>query len=279
MTHGHHPHTGVEVKSSVSNESAEQFASRMKAIQQRASEVLVKAKDAMKRKYDQHKRESRNYQIGDWVYIDATHLRTDRPTKKFEDKRYGPFQIEKKVGAAAYQLKLPRKWKAIHPVFNEVQLSPANAPIFPNQKRPAVVVPELLDKEKEPEEILDSKVVRGGLQYLVKWQSLPRSENTWEKRASLLPTYKPLIDMFHRNNPTAARVPTILIPPLAQQARSLRNEYGDTYNADSWDYWDRVWTSWKENPTPVQRYLAYYTSRGLDAREGGNVTNHARKSA
>ena len=279
MTHGHHPHTGVEVKSSVPNESAEQFASRMKAIQQRASEALVKAKDAMKRKYDQHKRESRNYQIGDWVYIDATHLRTDRPTKKFEDKRYGPFQIEKRVGAAAYQLKLPRKWKAIHPVFNEVQLSPANAPAFPNQKRPAVVVPELLDKEKEPEEILDSKVVRGGLQYLVKWQSLPRSENTWEKRASLLPTYKPLIDMFHRNNPTAARVPTILIPPISQQARSLRNEYGDTYNADSWDYWDRVWTSWKENPTPVQRYLAYYTSRGLDAREGGNVTNHARKSA
>ncbi|KAJ8462152.1 hypothetical protein ONZ51_g11083 [Trametes cubensis] len=122
MTHGHHPHTGMEVKSSVPNESAEQFASRMKAIQQRASEALVKAKDAMKRKYDQHKRESRNYQIGDWVYIDATHLRTDRPTKKFEDKRYGPFQMEKKVGAAAYQLKLPRN---LQPRASIYALTPA----------------------------------------------------------------------------------------------------------------------------------------------------------
>ncbi|RPD71344.1 hypothetical protein L226DRAFT_538217 [Lentinus tigrinus ALCF2SS1-7] len=75
------------------------------------------------------------------------------------------FQVQAKVGSSAYQLKLPRQWKAIHPVFNEALLSPAYRPEFPNQEPMEVTAPDVIDTVPEPEEILDSKVVRGGLQY------------------------------------------------------------------------------------------------------------------
>ncbi|KAI8983297.1 hypothetical protein BD414DRAFT_418450, partial [Trametes punicea] len=70
-------------------------------------------------------------------------------------------------------LKLPRKWKAIHNVFNEVQLVLAHSSEFPNQQKPEVAIPDILNHTKELEQILDLKVIRGGLQYLVKYKELP----------------------------------------------------------------------------------------------------------
>ncbi|KAJ3007050.1 hypothetical protein NUW54_g3696 [Trametes sanguinea] len=270
MTHGHHPYTGVETHKPLKNETAEQFAKRMKTISQQASAALSIAKEAMKRKYDRHRREPQDYRPGDLVYVDSFHIRTDRPSKKLEDKRYGPFQILEKIGASAYRLKLPRKWKAIHNVFNEVQLLPAHPPEFPNQPRPEVAIPDILDSTKEPEEILDSKVVRGGLQYLVKWKGLPRSENTWEKRTDLVRSHKSLLDTFHRENPTAPRMPTIVVPPRADNRAILRAPNWEWYSTDSWKHWDSQYGKWK-----LRQFFGRlrYASRGLDAREGGNVTN------
>ncbi|OJT15194.1 Transposon Tf2-12 polyprotein [Trametes pubescens] len=122
MTHGREAFTGVETKKTVAAEEAEQFAARMKRISEQAAAALKVAKDTMKRKYDKHRRESIPYNIGDWVLLDSFHISSDRPNKKLEDKRYGPFQIQEKVGRGAYRLKLPKQWKAIHPVFNEVLL-------------------------------------------------------------------------------------------------------------------------------------------------------------
>lgn len=148
MNHGHHPYTGVGTRVEAKNESAGQYAQRMKAISEQASDALGVAKAAMKRQYDQHRREAQDYRTGDWVYLDSFHITTDQPRKKLEDKRYGPFQIIKKIGASAYELKLPRKWKAIHPVFNEVLLTRANPPTFPNQRKPDVHLPEVLDHQQ-----------------------------------------------------------------------------------------------------------------------------------
>ena len=116
MTHGREPYTGVETRKEVKTEVAEQFASRLKRIQEEAGAALTIAKDVMKRNYDRHKRAAREYQEGNWVYLDAYNITTDRPSKKLDDKRYGPFQIEAKVGMSAYRLKLPKAWKGIHPV-------------------------------------------------------------------------------------------------------------------------------------------------------------------
>lgn len=211
MTHGREPYTGVETRKEVKTEAAEQFASRMKQIQEEAGAALTIAKDVMKRNYDRHKRAARVYEEGAWVYLDAYNITTDRPSKKLDDKRYGPFQIERKVGAGAYRLKLPKTWRSIHPVFNEALLWPAHEPEFPNQvsDRP---IPNLTTSAEEPEEILDSRVKRGRLTYLVRWKGKPLYEATWEHRSDLLKSCKNLLDAFHAENPQAPRMPTIRIP-------------------------------------------------------------------
>ena len=127
--------------------------------------------------------------------------------KKLEDKRYGPFTIIKKVGRSAYQLQLPKTWKTLHPVFNEVVLSPYTPPAFPSQQKELPPPPEIINDQEEyiVEEIMDSKLERGKLKYLVKWKGYPREEWTWEPRENLLEHAKASVNAFHRKHPNAPR--------------------------------------------------------------------------
>ncbi|KAL7281156.1 hypothetical protein ACG7TL_004464 [Trametes sanguinea] len=210
MTHGRHPYTGVETAGPVKTESVSQFVARMEEIQREASAAIKIAQEAMKRSYDRKRGPAREYRAGDWVYLEAYNIHTERPTKKMEDRRYGPFRVAELVGKSAYRLDLPPKWKRIHPVFNEVLLTPAHAPAFPNQVRD-LPIPDLVAPEAEPEEILDSKFQSGTVVYYVKWKNRARAEATWEPRT---PELAPLITAFHRRFPTAPRMPFIRIPPV-----------------------------------------------------------------
>ena len=78
----------------------------------------------MKGSYDKHAQPTIEYANGDKVYLEVTNLKSHRPSRKLDDKRYGPFEVLKKIGKSAYKLRLPDTWPAIHPVFNEVYLSP-----------------------------------------------------------------------------------------------------------------------------------------------------------
>lgn len=90
--------------------------------------------------------------------LDRRNISTTRPTKKFADKWYGPFNVIEKIGAAAYKLKLLSTWNRVHPVFNEVLLKRYIRPAFSSQEKPAPPPPVLIDNEEEYEidEILDS---------------------------------------------------------------------------------------------------------------------------
>ena len=124
-----------------------------------------------------------------------------------------PFTILEKVGRSAYKLDLPISWiqKRIHPVFNEVLLTPYVTPRFGNQVQLPPPPPELVDGEEEyeVEAVLDSrwhKVGRGrqDLQYLVKWKGYGPEENTWEPAANLEHARRRIGD-FHRQFPNAPK--------------------------------------------------------------------------
>jgi hypothetical protein len=78
-------------------------------------------------------------------------------------------------------LALPTQW-SIHPVFHINLLTPYRETIThgPNYQRP---LPDLVDGEEEysVEKILDSRKFgrRRRLQYLVKWEGYPDSDNMW----------------------------------------------------------------------------------------------------
>ena len=52
------------------------------------------------------------------MWLETTHIPIDRPSRKLDHKRVGPFEILEKIGAASYRLKLPITWRRIHPVFH-----------------------------------------------------------------------------------------------------------------------------------------------------------------
>jgi hypothetical protein len=200
---GMHPRKGGEPRREVKTEAAEVFATRMKKTREEAQSALNKAAMEMAKYYDEHRAETPEYKVGDKVYLDGANITTDRPAKKLEDRRYGPFQITEKVGTRAYKLKLPQTWK-IHPVFNVVKLRPYHPPETSVQQKPPPPPPVLVEgvKQYEVEAILDSRMRRGRLQYLVKWLGYPREESSWESESNVRDSGD-LVRDFHRQHPNA----------------------------------------------------------------------------
>ena len=97
----------------------------MRKIREEAVAALEMAASDMKRYYDEGRQDAPEYQVGDRVYLEGSNISTNRPSKKLDDRQYGPFPVVAKVGQHAYKLQLPPTWRWIHPVFNTVLLRPA----------------------------------------------------------------------------------------------------------------------------------------------------------
>ena len=132
LMHGHHPHTAEVTTTSTSNKSATEFVQRMHQIRSNASSALSRAADAMKRYYDHHRNEAVRYHIGDLVWLEATNIPSQRPSKKLDDRRLGPYAIDGQVGSSSYRLRLPGSTGRCHGTFHESLLRPFKPPVFPS---------------------------------------------------------------------------------------------------------------------------------------------------
>ena len=96
--------------------------------------------------------------------------------------------------------------KRLHPVFNVVKLTNAPTdPIVGRRTRPPPP-PELVDGEEEyiVERILDSRMHRRRLQYLVEWEGYGTEGNTWEEAGNVSNALEKVAE-FHASNPAAPR--------------------------------------------------------------------------
>lgn len=108
INHGRHPYKGTKPDfTDVRNETAAEFTKRMTEIHHETESALRLSAETMKKYYDQRRQPSIKYKKGDKVYLEGLNLTMTRPMTKLSNKRYGPFTIEKQVGAASYKLKLP----------------------------------------------------------------------------------------------------------------------------------------------------------------------------
>ncbi|MBW0481696.1 hypothetical protein O181_021411 [Austropuccinia psidii MF-1] len=83
---------------------------------------------------------------------------------------------------------LPSQWKSIHPVFHISLLEPVNTSTIPNQNQeppPRVIIED--EEEWEVSQILDSKLKRGKLWYLVEWKGFSQDpeRSIWEPNEKL----------------------------------------------------------------------------------------------
>ncbi|MBW0547328.1 hypothetical protein O181_087043, partial [Austropuccinia psidii MF-1] len=86
------------------------------------------------------------------------------------------------VSTHAYHLKIPSQWKSNHPVFHIFLLEPVKTSKIPNWQQeapPPIIIEE--EEEWEVSQILDSKLKRGKLWYLVEWKvfSQDSERSTW----------------------------------------------------------------------------------------------------
>jgi len=93
----------------------------------------------------------------------------------------------------------------IHPVFHVSLLEPYKESTLPGRvQEPPPPIEIDGDEEFEVSEILDSRIHRRRLEYLVHWQGYDVSERTWEP-ASNLENAPEMIQEFHRQYPRKPR--------------------------------------------------------------------------
>lgn len=143
-----------------------------------------------------------NFEVEQEVWLEGDKLHTTHPTAKLALKRHGPFTITQKVGNVNYWLKLPPQWQ-IHNLFHASKITPykETEAYSPNYAKPP---PDLVDGEQqyEVEAVVQSKVDKGLLYYLVKWARWPGSDNTWQRPHDLENAREALIK-FHEEYPDA----------------------------------------------------------------------------
>ena len=59
----------------------------------------------------------RIFKVGDWVIVNAKHIKTRHLTKKLDYKLRGKFRFKRLIGTNAYESELPPSTSKIHPVF------------------------------------------------------------------------------------------------------------------------------------------------------------------
>jgi len=204
---GQHPRMGFEPDQLPSRvEAVNEFTDRMKATLEEAKSALAKAKDDMAQYYNRRRSPAPFFTLGDMVYLDSEDIQTTRPSRKLSHHRLGPYPVESRIGRHAYRLILPPSMRRLHPVFNVVKLTLASDDPIPGRRQVPPPPPELVDGEEEylVEKILNSRMFRRKLQYLVKWEGYGVEHNTWEYSENVDNAPEKVAE-FHARNPAAPR--------------------------------------------------------------------------
>jgi transposase InsO family protein len=156
--------------------AAEEHIKQLVQVQEEVLSSLHMAKERMKAG---NNNVLPNFNIGDKVWLDAKNIHTQRPSKKLDHQRLGPFKITEQISPAAYRFELPASMK-VHNVFYIGKLSPYRVdPIRVPPPPPAIETPTGEDNIQEVEKIIDGKREHGKWKYLVKWVGFGPEENEW----------------------------------------------------------------------------------------------------
>ena len=197
---GFHPKFTINLRSpSTSVPATKALAETLQSHHSDLIESIKSTQNHQARYYNaKHKRIE--FSVGDKVWLSSLNISTQRPSKKLDWKRLGPFTVIERIGTQAYRLQLPASMK-VHPMFHVSLLEPYQLSTIPDHTRPLpspIVVKS--ESEYEVEEILDSKYHYKRLFYLVKWKGYNPCDNSWEP-TSFVKNAPHLIKAFHAKYP------------------------------------------------------------------------------
>ena len=115
-------------------ETVNKFIERMRTAIDEAKSTICKAQNNMKRYYNRCRTPALAFNPGNKVFLNASDIRTTRPSQKLLHRWLGLFIVEWRIGPMAYCLKLLHWMKQLHPVFNIVKLTLAPDDLITGQK-------------------------------------------------------------------------------------------------------------------------------------------------
>lgn len=202
-TRGYEANTSISpTRQQPKMEKFEEYAQRMARVREEAECALKKAAEEMKKFYDR-KHKPEEYAVGDQVWLETTNINTDRPKKKLDHKRLGPFRITQKLSNVVYKLDLPSSWR-IHPVFHVSKLRRYTSDPY-GRALPRVTL-HVRGDNWEASSITRSRLLNGRLEYLVSWR-LPEGNyhELWELESRMINDAPDKVKQFHREHPSAPR--------------------------------------------------------------------------
>ena len=150
---------------------------------------------------DQHKGSAPEYKVGDKVWLRMKDIKINCPSCKLAERQLGPFEIVKVIFPNAVKLKLPTSFK-IYDVINVSRVRLYKPPVVGQRVTPPEAIEVEGNPEYEVEEVLNSRLKKRKLEYLVKWSGYTDDYNTWEPESNLTNSKK-VINNFHKSNPSA----------------------------------------------------------------------------
>ena len=187
---------GIESQRAEKSEPAKEFAEWMKEIYEEAGAALSKAHNNMTHYADQYRGSAPEYKVGNKVWLSTKDIKINCPSWELAEQQLGPFEIVKIISLNAVKLKLPVSFK-IHNVINVSWIQSYRPPIAGQH----VTLPEAVEVKDAPEykveEVLNSRLKQGKLEYLVKWSGYTDDHNTWEPKSNL-DNSKEAINNFHK---------------------------------------------------------------------------------
>jgi hypothetical protein len=196
--HGYHPRLSISLpRTNKNSNSADDRVRRLHDVHQEMKFNIALAQESHEYYYNKKVIQPPIYKIGDKVWLSSKNIHSKRPTGKLDHKRLGPFSISDIIGSRSYKLNLPPTMK-IHPVFHVNLLEPYIQDKIPG-RLPQPIPPVQVDshQEYEVEKIVDSKISRNQLKYLVHWKGYSIMDRTWEPTQNLQ-NCQDLINQFHR---------------------------------------------------------------------------------
>ncbi|XP_071906002.1 uncharacterized protein [Coffea arabica] len=149
--------------------------------------------------YANTRRKDLKFEVGDKVFLRVKPLKSgvvSKKGKKLKPRYIGPFEILKRIGKVAYQLKLPASMAKVHNVFHVSMLKKYHPDPSHVLQLEDIEVDESLTYEEGPVKILEREVkeLRNKKIPLVKilWKNHGLEEATWELEEEMqkkYPTY------------------------------------------------------------------------------------------
>ena len=176
-------------------------------------ETLILAREWMAKYYNRNVSQNEpTFKVGDRVLVNAINIKTKRKSVKLDHKMRGLFNVKRLIGSYAYKLALPYGAGKVYPVYHICLLDPYHRNEITGRRSPSTQpVVALRDDIWEVGKILDSRVHRRRVQYLVRWKVSFPDEDTWEPDYNIIEGSEESVQDLYRDNPGQESEPRVKV--------------------------------------------------------------------